>query len=102
MFISALLCSEIYSESCIGTQMMNVFPNNLSLESIPEGYSAPWMASEARKVLMVRNWTSIWNAIRFIPGGSLPHLIGRTRRDEYRACITKGQTESDHRRKASL
>ena len=33
------------------------------------------------KLLMVRNWTSIWDAIRSIPAASPPHLRGRTRRD---------------------
>ena len=58
------------------------------------------VASEASKVLMVRNWTSVWDAIRSTPGASPPHLSGRTGRDEYGACIGKGQTKSDQRRKA--
>ena len=58
------------------------------------------VASEASKVLMVRNWTSVWDAIRSTPGASLPHLSGRTGRDEYGACIGKGQTKSDQRKKA--
>ena len=63
---------------------------------------APWVASEASKVLTVRNWTSVWDAIRSTPGASPPHLSGRTRRDEYSTCISKGQTKSDQRRKASV
>ena len=55
MFIPVLLWSEIYSGLCTGTQVMNVSPNSFSLGRIPEGYSAPWVASEARKILMVRN-----------------------------------------------
>ena len=61
---------------------------------------APWVASEASKVLMVRNWTSVCDAIRSTPGASPPHLSGRTRRDEYGACISKGQIKSDQGRKA--
>ena len=61
---------------------------------------APWVASEASKVLMVRSWTSVRDAIRSTPGASPPHLTGRTRRDEYGVCIGKGQTESDQERKA--
>ena len=33
------------------------------------------------KVLMVRNWTSGWDAIRSTPGALLPLLGSRTRRD---------------------
>ena len=50
------------------------------------------MASEASKVLMVTSWTSVRDAIRSTPGASPPHLSGRTGRDEYGACISKGQT----------
>ena len=38
---------------------------------------APRVASEASKVLMVRNWTSVWDAIRSTPGASPPHFNGR-------------------------
>ena len=34
------------------------------------------------KVLMVRNCTSTWDAIRSTPGASPPHLSGRTGRGE--------------------
>ena len=61
---------------------------------------APWVASEASKVLTVRNWTSVWDAIRSTPGASPTCLSGRTGRDEYGICIGKGQTESDQGRKA--
>ena len=44
---------------------------------------APQVASEASKVLMMRNWTSVREAIRSTPGASPPHLSGRTGRDEY-------------------
>ena len=74
-------------------------PNGLSLGGIPEGYSAPWVASEASKVLMVLSWTSVRRAIRSIPDASPPHLGGRTKRYEYVACIGKRQTNSDQERK---
>ena len=44
------------------------------------------VASETSKVLMVKSWTSIRDAIRSTPGASPPCLSGRTRRDEYDAC----------------
>ena len=44
---------------------------------------ASWVASEASKVLMVRSWTSVRDAIRSTPGASPPHLSGRAGRDEY-------------------
>ena len=37
---------------------------------------APWVASEARKALMVRNWTLVWDAIRFTPDTSPPQPSG--------------------------
>ena len=61
---------------------------------------APRVASEATKVLMVKNWTSVWDAIRYTPSASPPHLGGRTGRDEYGACIGKGQTKSNQEGKA--
>ena len=68
---------------CTGTQKMDVSSSGLSLGDIPEGYSSPprWhkrKRGNQAKVLMVRNWTSIWNAIRSAPGASPPHLmVGR-------------------------
>ena len=100
MLIPVLLWPGIYSESCTGTQVTNVSPSGLSLGGIPEGYSDCTPGSIRGKVLMVRNWTSVWDAIRSTPGASPPHLSGRTGRDEYGACIGKGQTKSDQRRKA--
>ena len=61
---------------------------------------APWVASEASKVLRVRNWTSLRGAIRSTPGASPPHLVSRTGRDEWVAGVDKGQTKSDQGRKA--
>ena len=52
---------------------------------------SPWVASEASKVLMVRNWTSVWDAIRSTHGASPSH--GRTGRDKYGIRIDKGQEE---------
>ena len=56
---------------------------------------APWVASEASKVLTVKSWTSVRDAIRSTPGASPPRLGGRTGRDEHDACVGKGQTKYD-------
>ena len=51
MFVSVLVWSGIYSGSCTGTQVMNVFPSGLSLGGIPKvTLIAAWVASEASKV----------------------------------------------------
>ena len=63
---------------------------------------APRVASEASKVLMVRSWMSVIDAIRSTPGAFLLHLGGRIGRDEYVTCVGKGQTKSDQERKALL
>ena len=60
---------------------------------------APRVAPEASQVLMVKSWTSVRDAIRSTPGASPPCLSGRNGRDEYVACIGKGQTKSDQERK---
>ena len=39
---------------------------------------------------MVRNWTSVWNAIMSTASGSPSCLGGRTRRDEYDTCVGTG------------
>ena len=80
---------------------MNVSPRGLSLGSIPKvTLIAPWVASEASKVLLVRNWTSVRDVIRSTPGASPTCLSGRTGGDEYCACVGKGQTKSDQEEKA--
>ena len=61
---------------------MNVSPSGLSLGGIPEAYSDCTPGGIRGKVLMVRNWTSFWDAIRSTPGESPPLLGGRTRRDK--------------------
>ena len=61
---------------------------------------APWEASEASKVLMVKSWTSVRDTIRSTPGASPPCLGDKTKRDEYDACIGKRWTKSDQKRKA--
>ena len=58
------------------------------------------MASEASKVIMVKNWTSVRDANRSTPGASPPHLGGRTKRDKCDTCIGKGQTKCDQEGKA--
>ena len=84
MFESVLLLSGIYSRSCTGTQAMNVSPSSLAWEAFQKvTLIAPRVASEASKVLMVKSWTSVRDAIRSTPGASPPrHLGGRTGQDE--------------------
>ena len=58
MFISVLLWSGIYSGSCTGTKVMNVSPSGLAWEAFQKVILiAPWVASEASKVLMVKSYT---------------------------------------------
>ena len=61
---------------------------------------APLVASEESKVLMVKSWTSVRDPIRSTPGSSPPCLGGRTGRDKYVTCVSKGQTKSYQERKA--
>ena len=83
MFVSVLLWLGIYSGSCTGTQVINVSPSGLAWEAFQKvTLIAPQVASEASKVLMMRSWTSVRDAIRSIPGASPPRLCGRTWRDE--------------------
>ena len=97
--ISLIVVKNI--QSCTGTQVRNVFPSGLAWEAFQKvTLIAPWVASEASKVSMVRSWTSVRDAIRSTPGASPSHLGGRTRRDEYVACVSKGQTKSAQERKA--
>ena len=96
MFVLALLWPGIYSGSCTGTQVMNVSPVVLAWEAFWKvTLIAPWVASEASKVLTVRNWTSVWDAIRSTPGASIHCLGGRTGIYKYGICINKGQTTSN-------
>ena len=83
MFISVLLWSGIYSGSCTGTQVINISPRGLAWEAFRKvTLIPPWVTSEANKVLMVRSWTAVRNAIRSTAGASPPHLGGRTERVE--------------------
>ena len=101
MFLLILLWSRIYSGTCTSTQVINVSLSSLAWEAFWKvTLIAPRVASEVSKVLMVRSWTSVRDAIRSTRGASPPHLGGRTARDEYVACIGKGQTKSDQERKA--
>ena len=101
MFVLVLLWSGIYSGLCTGTQVINVSPIGLALEAFWKvTLITTQVASEASKVLMVRSWTSVRDAIRSTPGVSPSHLSGRTRRDEYGTCVGNGQTKSDQGRKA--
>ena len=77
--------------------MTNVSPSGLAWEAFWKvTLIAPRVASE----VMVKSWTSVRDAIRSAPGASPLHLGGRTGRDEYGACIVKGQIKSDRERKA--
>ena len=100
MFILILLWSGIYLGLC--TQVMKMFPPAvLSWEAFRKvTLIASRVSSEASKVLMVRSWTSVRDAIRSTPGASPPCLGSRTGKDEYGACVGKGQTKSDQERKA--
>ena len=101
MFVLVLLWSGIYSGLCTGTQVINVSPIGLALEAFWKvTLIATQVASEASKILMVRSWTSVRDAIRPTPGASPPHLGDRTWRDEWVTCIGKGQTKSNQKRKA--
>ena len=60
---------------------------------------APWVASEVNKVLMVRSWTAVRNAIRSTAGASPPHLGGRTRRVEDGTCVGKGRLSPTRKEK---
>ena len=62
---------------------MNASPSGLAWEAFQKvTVTAPQVTSEASKVLMVKSWTSVRDAIRSTPGTSPPHLGGRTGRDE--------------------
>ena len=51
MFISVLLWSGIYSGSCTGTQVRNLYPRSLAWEAFWKvTLIAPQVASETRKV----------------------------------------------------
>ena len=103
MFVLVLLWSGIYSGSCTGNQVMNVSPSSLAWEAFWKvTLIAPQVGSEASKVLMVKSWMSVRAAIRSTPGASSPSLGGRTGRDEYDACVSKGQTKSDQEGKVLL
>ena len=102
MFVSVFLRSGIDSGSCTGAPVTNVSPSGLAWEAFWKvTLIAPRGASEASKVLMVKSWTSVRDAIRSTPGASPPRRLGgRTRQDEQVACVGKGQTKSDEGRKA--
>ena len=58
---------------------MNVTPRGLAWETfLKVTLIAPRVASEVSKVLMLRSWTSVRDAIRSTPGASPPRLSGRT------------------------
>ena len=96
MLVSVLLWSGVYSGTCTSTQVMNISPWGLAWEALWKvTLIAPWVTSEASKVLRVRGWTSVKDAIRSTSGASPLCLHGRTGRDEYVTCVGKGQTKSE-------
>ena len=90
MFILVLLWSGIYSGSCTGTQVTNVWlctgtqvanvsPSGLAWEAFWKvTLIAPRVASE----VMVKSGMSFRDDIRSTPGASPPRLGHRTGRDE--------------------
>ena len=80
--------------------MTNVSPSGLAWEAFQVTLIAPWVASEASKVLMVRSWIAVRDAIRSTPGAFPPRLVGRTGRDEDGTCDGKGQTKSEQEGKS--
>ena len=48
----------------------------------------------------MKSWTSSRDAVKSTPDTSPPCLGGRTRSDEYGACVGKGQIKSNQERKA--
>ena len=83
--------------------MTNVSLNGLAWDAFRKAtLIAPRVASEANKVLKVRSWTSVRDAIGSAPGASPPRLGGRTGRDECDACVGKGQTKSGTRKEKLL
>ena len=88
---------------CIGTWKTDAFPSSTSLGGIPKRYSAPpRVASEEKgksnKCLGVKKLKiNLW-CHQVYPWC----LHDRTGKDEYRACVSKGQTKSDQGKKASV
>ena len=97
MFVLVLLWSGIYSGSCTGTQVTNVSPEVLAWEAFRNvTLTAPRVASEASKVLIVKTWTSV-------RGARHPWCIStpsRTGKDKYVTCVGKVQIKSDQEGKA--
>ena len=80
---------------------MSASPSDLAWEAFQKVILiAPQVASEARKVLIVKSWMSVRDATRSTPGTSPPRLGDRNGRDKCDACIGKGQTKSDQEGKA--
>ena len=81
--------------------MKNVSPSGLSLGGIPEGYSDCTLGGiRGKQDFNSEELESVRDAIRSTPGASPTRLGGRTRRDEYGTCVSKGQTKSDQEGKA--
>ena len=71
-------CGQEYTQGHAQALVINVSPSGLAWEAFWKvTLIAPRVASEASKVLMVRSWTSVRDAIRSTPGASPPHFNGR-------------------------
>ena len=83
MFVLVLLWSGIFG-LCTGTQVRKCFSQVvLAWETFRNvTLVAPQVASEVSKVLMVRSWTSVRDAIRSTLGASPPCLSNRAKLDE--------------------
>ena len=102
MFVLVLLWSGIYSGLCTGTQETNVFLSGLNLGGFQKiTLIAPQVASEASNVLMVRNWTLVWDAIRSTLVHLHPASVGEPGRTTTAPALVR-QTKSDQGRKASV
>ena len=93
MVVLVLLWSGIHSGSFTGTQVTNISPNDLILGGILEDYSDCTPGDIRGKQGFNGEKLDISPGCHQVyPGAFQPHLSGRTGRDEYGACVSKGQT----------
>ena len=82
------VCGQEYAQRCAQAHKRRMFPLVvLAWETFQKAtlFYPGWHQKKRGnqgKVLMVRNWTSLWDAVRSAPGASPPLLSGRTRRDD--------------------
>ena len=90
---------------CSGTRNTVASPSSPSFGGIPKSYFVPpQVASEekgkSKTGLGGMELSQFEMPSGLPPGVSPPRLGGRTRRDKFGACVSKGQTKSDQGRKA--